>query len=158
MNLLIRLSLIIYLLGFARQVEGMTGSKDEKTGKFVPASEKIKADESLNFVETSWEKAQELSRKTGKPIFVNFHAVWCAPCKVMKIRTFTNNELAEYFNENYINIRLDGEVGEGKALMDAFGLRAYPSSLFFSATGDLLWGKSGYLSADQLLKVAKSLQ
>lgn len=157
MGLRIRLSMILYFLGIALQVEGMTGSKVEKTEKSTLENEKIKIDESLNFVETSWEKAQELSRKTGKPIFVNFHAVWCAPCKVMKLRTFTNNELAEYFNENYINIRLDGEVGEGKALMDAFGLRAYPSSLFFSSTGDLLWGKSGYLSADQLLKVAKSL-
>ncbi len=157
MEFLLKLSLFIYLLGFAGKVEGHTISLWEKSNESSILSEKIRLDESIHFVETSWVKAQELSRKTGKPIFVNFHAVWCAPCKVMKYKTFGNNELAEYFNENYINLRLDGEVGEGKALMEAFGLRAYPSSLFFSSKGDLLWGQSGYLSADLLLKVAKSL-
>ena len=31
--------------------------------------------------QTSWKAAQDVSRKTGKPIFVYFHAAWCGPCR-----------------------------------------------------------------------------
>lgn len=109
------------------------------------------------FRESGWEKALKESKSSGKPIFLNFHATWCAPCKLMKYRTFTNNELANYLNSNYINLRLDGEEGEGKALMEAFGLRAYPSTLFFGPEGNLIWGKSGYLGPNELLAVAREI-
>jgi thiol:disulfide interchange protein len=31
----------------------------------------------------SWEAAQNVSRRTGKPIFVYFHAAWCGPCRAL---------------------------------------------------------------------------
>ena len=109
------------------------------------------------FKESGWEDVLKEAKTTGKPIFLNFHATWCAPCKLMKYRTFTNDALAEYLNSNFINIRLDGEVGEGEALMEALGLNAYPSTLFIGSDGNLIWGKSGYLGPSELLKLAKQI-
>ena len=117
---------------------------------------KLKVDSTqIIFKESGWESIMKEAKETGKPIFLNFHATWCAPCKLMKFRTFTNNELADYLNTNFINLRLDGEVGEGEALMKALGLSAYPSTLFIGPDGNLLWGKSGYLGPNELLDVAK---
>lgn len=129
----------------------------------ISLGEKLNSTENEHFTseiifrESGWEAALLESKSSGKPIFLNFHAIWCAPCKMMKFRTFANNELAEYLNTNFINLRLDGEEGEGEALMDAFGLRAYPSTLFFGPEGNLIWGKSGYLGPNELLKVAKEI-
>lgn len=123
----------------------------------VTISERAVFSTEIIFKESGWENALKEAKITGKPIFLNFHATWCAPCKLMKYRTFTNDKLAEYLNSNFINIRLDGEVGEGEALMEAFGLNAYPSTLFIGADGNLIWGKSGYLGPSELLKLAKQI-
>lgn len=131
------------------------------TSQALPASIKTLKVEDLSteilFKESGWEEALEESKLTGKPIFLNFHATWCAPCKLMKYRTFTNTNLANYLNENFINLRLDGEEGEGEVLMETLGLRVYPSTLFFGLEGNLIWGKSGYLGPQELLNVAKQV-
>jgi len=132
-------------------LSGQTGEPVVKTSEIEVSSAEIL------FKESGWEEALKESKSTGKPIFLNFHATWCAPCKLMKYRTFTNTNLANYLNENFINLRLDGEEGEGEALMETFGLRAYPSTLFFGPEGNLIWGKSGYLGPQELLSVAKQL-
>ena len=111
----------------------------------------------VRFSDLGWEKALNEAKASGKPIFLNFHATWCAPCKLMKFRTFTNKELAEYLNSNFINIRLDGEEGEGKVLMEALGLNAYPSTLFIGPDGNMIWGKTGYLGPNELLNIAKEI-
>lgn len=121
-------------------------------------SERVVSSTEIIFKESGWEGVLKEAKETGKPIFLNFHATWCAPCKLMKIKTFTNNELADYLNSNFINIRLDGEVGEGETLMEAFGLRAYPSTLFIGSEGNVIWGKSGYLGPNELLEVAKLIK
>ncbi len=130
---------------------------ENPTNPVIPESEKDERVSEIVFKESGWENALKESKATGKPIFLNFHATWCAPCKLMKFRTFTNDELADYLNANFINLRLDGEVGEGKALMESFGLRAYPSTLIFGSEGNLIWGKSGYLGPNELVDVAKKI-
>lgn len=144
--------LIFFLILFkVLIVSGQTPLEEIKTSENeLPGTE-------ILFKESGWEEALEESKLTGKPIFLNFHATWCAPCKLMKYRTFTDNDLANYLNSNFINLRLDGEVGEGEALMETFGLRAYPSTLFFGPEGNLIWGKSGYLGPQELLNVAKQV-
>jgi uncharacterized protein YyaL (SSP411 family) len=120
-----------------------------------PSSLEISAE--VRFSELGWEKALNEAKVSGMSIFLNFHATWCAPCKLMKFRTFTNKELADYLNSNFINLRLDGEEGEGKVLMEALGLSAYPSTLFIGPDGNMIWGKTGYLGPNELLNVAKKI-
>ncbi len=40
--------------------------------------------------QTSWKAAQDVSRKTGKPIFVYFHAAWCGPCRALDKTVWSN--------------------------------------------------------------------
>ena len=47
--------------------------------------------------------ALEIAEEKGKPLFVEFEADWCLPCKIMSEEVFTHQETADLFNENFVN-------------------------------------------------------
>ena len=112
----------------------------------------------VEFLSISLEEAIKQSQSTQKPLFISLYATWCAPCKVMKIRTFTNDGLATILNQEYIAIRLNGEEDEGRELMDKMNLNAFPTQLIFAPDGQMVWGKSGYMNAKELTQVTQSIQ
>lgn len=50
---------------------------------------------------------------------------WCGPCKQMAQTTFVDPEVAVFFNEKFINVKVDMEKGEGKELKDRYHVKAY---------------------------------
>src|SRR5690554_7882772 len=77
----------------------LTPNSKEETGIFF---------ESLTF-----EEAIQKAKKENKLIFLDAYAVWCGPCKLMDRTTFKSEKVGALFNENFINIKIDMEKGEG---------------------------------------------
>ncbi|CAN5331993.1 hypothetical protein BH23BAC2_BH23BAC2_00420 [soil metagenome] len=111
----------------------------------------------IEFHQGSWNEALELARKENKVIFLDVYASWCGPCKLMKRKTFAEKQVGEYFNSRFINVSMDGEMGEGRVLFKEFGIKAYPSLLFVDAEGNLLIKKEGYHSPAQLNALGKKV-
>ena len=55
----------------------------------------------------------EKAKKENKLIFVDAFTTWCGPCKHMAKHVFTNDTVADYYNANFVNLKLDMEKGEG---------------------------------------------
>ncbi len=55
------------------------------------------------------EEAFERARKEGKPIFLSVGYSTCYWCHVMERQSFSNPEIAELMNRNFINIKVDRE-------------------------------------------------
>jgi uncharacterized protein YyaL (SSP411 family) len=53
------------------------------------------------------EEAFEKARKEDKPIFLSSGATWCHWCHVMAKECFENEEIVQFLNDNFINIKLD---------------------------------------------------
>ena len=51
---------------------------------------------------------------------------------------FTNNEVADYFNEHFISLKVDCEKGEGPQLRERFGVSSYPTLLFIDGSGKMV--------------------
>jgi len=47
------------------------------------------------------------AKKEDKPIFLSTGAIWCHWCHVMAKECFENEEIVEFLNEHFINIKLD---------------------------------------------------
>lgn len=70
----------------------------------------------------------------GKLIFMDCFASWCGPCKQMAANVFTQDAVADFYNENFFCVKFDMEKGEGAKLNKQYGIGAFPTFLFIDPT------------------------
>ena len=121
----------------------MTSCFAQTTAKAVPTA--AKATETLEW-HTDVMKANELSRKTNKPIFAFFTGSdWCGWCKKLQRDVFAKPEFVAWAKENVILLELDfprakvlpEELKQQNAqLQQSFGVRGYPTIWMFYLRGE----------------------
>ncbi len=111
---------------------------------FVLTGFSTPAGKGIDFFKGSWKEALAESKKTGKPVFIDVYATWCGPCKKLQ-SSFKNKEAGEYFNKNFINVRVNGETAAGNELMSRYAVNSYPTLLILDANGKQLARATGYM-------------
>ena len=110
----------------------------------------------IEFFEGTWKEALAVAEKEGKAVFVDAYAVWCGPCKRMAKDVFTKKEVGEFFNENFINLKLDMEKADGLNFGSKYPVYAYPTLYFLAGDGEILKSHKGGQSVAGLINLAKS--
>ena len=65
---------------------------------------------SIDFEQTKeWKKVLKKAKKEKKLIFVDCYTSWCGPCKMLAKDVFTRDEVADYFNANFVCAKYDME-------------------------------------------------
>lgn len=105
-----------------------------------------------NFQELSLEKAREQAKTENKPVFLDCYTSWCGPCKMMANDVFTLEAAGEYFNKNFVCVKIDMEKGEGPAIGKQYGVDAYPTFLIINADGKLMHKLVGAMSLEELIE------
>lgn len=106
---------------------------------------------------TSLKKAKEIAKKENKLLFVDNYATWCGPCKKLDATVFKDAEVAKYFNENFINVKIDVEKGEGPAIQKQYKINSVPTLLFMDHNGTVKQRAIGFQRKVTLLKIAKEV-
>ena len=101
--------------------------------------------QSIKFIENDLDAAKEMALESKKLIFVDAYATWCGPCKWMSANIFTNDLVADYYNENFVNLKLNMEKGDGKDFAKKYSIRAYPTLVFIDGEGNVHHRKVGAL-------------
>jgi thioredoxin 1 len=105
------------------------------------------------FEKTSWSEVLNKAKKDNKIIFLDVYASWCGPCKMLKKTTFSNEKVGAFYNEKFINIAVDAEVGEGIALAEKYHVTGFPTLLFIKPDGSVLTKSMGYHSPSDFLEL-----
>ena len=119
---------------------------------------------------SSWRASQA----DGKPIFIDFYADWCRPCKIMDKEVYSDVDIGNYLKENYHAIKFNPEqVSVVEAFGETFKLdeslkvntflyfatqhqfRGYPTAVILSSEGKLLWMNTGTMTKGEMLKALK---
>lgn len=109
----------------------------------------------IDFFHGSWEEALAESKKTGKPIFVDAYAKWCGPCKRMARTTFMDNTAGEFYNGNFVNVKIDAEEPEGRRFRKKYPVSAFPTLFFIDDQGEVLHKAVGGQDVNGLISLGK---
>lgn len=110
----------------------------------------------IDFFEGDWQAAKMKAKKENKLIFLDAYASWCGPCKKMEKVSFTDTEVGEYFNANFINYKMDMEKHpDGQRLAKHFKLTLYPTLYFLNENEEIVHYALGFHKPKHLIQVAE---
>jgi thioredoxin 1 len=118
---------------------------------------KTASEKGIKFEEISYEEAIKKAKSSNKLVFIDAYAIWCGPCKWMAANTFTDEEVGQFFNANFINLKIDMEKGEGPELARKLQVTAYPTLFFINKDGEIVKRVLGAKPAKEFLKIGKSV-
>jgi len=109
----------------------------------------------LQFAEsTSLNALLQFADKMHKPVFIDFYAPWIESCKQMEQTVFTHPDLASFFNENFINYKINiGESAPNQNLADLYRITNYPTLIFLDGKGKIMKRHEGPATASELLSM-----
>lgn len=92
----------------------------------------------IEFFHGNWKDALAKAKAEDKLLFVDAFAKWCGPCKAMAKNVFTQQKVGEYFNANFINLKLDMEEADGVTFGHKYEVSAYPTLFFIDGEGKVV--------------------
>lgn len=113
-------------------------------------------DSKINFFEGTWDEVKAKAKKENKMVFIDFYTDWCGWCKKMDADTFSDDEVADYINSQFVPYQINGEKELGKKLVKEYGVSGYPTYAFVDADEKLITSKAGYMPKPSFMKFAKS--
>lgn len=107
------------------------------------------------FFNGTYEEAFKLAEPEDKLIFVDAYAKWCGPCKRMAKNVFPLEEIGDFFNEHFINLKIDMEEGQGLEFGKKYPVSAYPTCFFIASDGAVVYKFKGGKDPESLIAEAK---
>ena len=83
----------------------------------------------------------------SRPVIVDFHALWCGPCKV---QSPILKELATELGDRVKVIKID--VDQNNAISSQYQIQSVPTLIVFK-NGKPVWRQSGVVSKGELYRI-----
>jgi thiol-disulfide isomerase/thioredoxin len=103
------------------------------------------------FEKTELKAALAKAKVQKKKVFVDCYTTWCGPCKGMDATVFKTDSVADFFNSQFINVKLDMEKGEGPAAGKTYKVGAFPTYLLFDENGNQIYKFVGGMPANEFM-------
>ena len=113
----------------------------------------------VDFIESNeWGEVLALAELEDKIIFLDAYTSWCRPCKKMDKVVFSRPDVGELYNENFLNVKVNMEKGDGVKLVEKYQVIAYPSLFFLSPDGEVVHRVTGYKGPGDILKIGRQVK
>lgn len=112
----------------------------------------------IAFEHVTFKELKEKATKANKLIFVDAYTTWCGPCKYMAKNIFTNDTVADFYNANFVNAKIDMEKGEGIELAKQYHVNCYPNLLFIDGQGNVVHRVAGSMTSKDFVDLGKLAQ
>lgn len=109
----------------------------------------------IDFFHGSFQDALKKAEKEGKLIFMDAYTTWCGPCRRMSANVFPDETVGEFYNANFINLKVDMEKGEGPELGTKYSVRSYPTFLYIGSDGKVVHTGGGARPAEAFIELGR---
>lgn len=103
----------------------------------------------------SFEAAKQVAQQTGKPIFIDFYASWCANCTEFKKETASNLQLNRVLREKAVAVKLidkEPEFEKFRASQEHRQLKiGLPYFAIITPDGRLVWSGTDYKATQKMI-------
>ena len=107
---------------------------------------------SIDFKAMEWKKVLKMAKVRKQLVFVDCYTSWCGPCKMLVKDVFTQDSVADFFNRNFVCVKMDMEK-EGSDMRKTYQVNAYPTLLFIDPETEVIRHVIvGYREADALIE------
>ena len=113
--------------------------------------------EGVNFEKESWSNTLAKAKAENKIVFVDAYTTWCGPCKMMDAKTFPDEKVGNFFNKNFINIKVDAEKGDGLIIAEKYKIISYPTLFFVNCDGELVHSSFGARTPEELIELGEKV-
>ena len=114
------------------------------------------AAQGMEFFHGSWEEALAKADEEGKLIFVDCYTTWCGPCKRMSAQTFPDPQVGEFYNANFISLKIDMEKEKGLQFRRDYPVSAYPTLYYIDPDGKVVLMTKGAKQAPDFIAIGQS--
>lgn len=108
----------------------------------------------IEFSDLDFKEALELAAESNKPLFVECHFDGCGPCRKMEEDVFTLDRVADFYNDNFISIKID-RARDPHGVIEKYGVRGFPAFIFISPSGELLLKEDGGRGGDEFIELGR---
>jgi thioredoxin-related protein len=109
----------------------------------------------VSFESSEWKSILAKAKTENKIIFMDAFTVWCGPCKMMSNQTFPNKEVGDFYNRNFVSVKMDMEKGEGIDLARKYQVNLYPTLLYIDSDGEIVHRTAGFMAPKEFIEVGK---
>lgn len=150
------IALVAAGIGIIAGVSYTQGDRNDGGNERILASNTAKVKkQGIRFFKGSWKEAKQRAEAAKAPIFVDAYATWCAPCKMMEKRVFTQQKVGRFYNKHFISFQYNMEEGKGVKFRKRHNVSAYPTLLFFNSKGEVVHRRRGAMGPDGLVQAGR---
>jgi thioredoxin-like negative regulator of GroEL len=104
---------------------------------------------------TDLKQASEAAQKANLPMFIDFWADWCAPCRIMDAEVYPDPRVIRAFEQKAIGVRIHFDLQQDVARR--YNVSGLPYLLFTNSHGTPLVYSRGLMEAEDLAKVIEAM-
>lgn len=111
----------------------------------------------------SYNEGLALAEKENKYVLINFYTDWCGYCKKMDKETYSNEEVKNILNKNFVIVKVNaesnnkvienGEEITERELAKLYQVTGYPTTWFLESNHSRVAPLPGYVASEQFIPV-----
>ncbi|MCF8026495.1 MAG: DUF255 domain-containing protein [Desulfobacteraceae bacterium] len=99
----------------------------------------------------SYDSGIKQIKKSDKKGYLHFYTDWCSYCKMMKQKTFSDQEVVAYLNANFVSIRVNAE--KEPKVARKYGANQFPFNWFVDQQAERIANQPGFIPPETMVQI-----